>query len=399
MRLAACLLAILMVLPAAAAEPAETEKPTIAAKVLVSPGFAALEPGLGCAGPAPAKLYLTVENDGQRELVLRRIDVIAPAEVKRCPTGAVPALPVAVGAGRKQVVEIPVATDRAVRPGTVPLLVRVGVTAPIGGTEQSDELLAAGTVELRIPGLSDALKLVGVPTLFLLPGVLFLGGFFLLCPPGDSTRFAPNSLGFWIAAISLSLLFSAVLAQAGVRDLDDPITLADVGWLWAGSLAAGLLAGGLTSGYHRYRKKRRDSAEAKRLASITVRDDDEPVTLLRRIAALGARWPLDWVEAHLAEAAPGTGDQGFLLKAGEASWLIPPAVPKRPNGVTEEQWTAARTELEQLPHDRLDSALVDRIEALRPRLELVWKGGARPQSLDSRHVTRRRNGGFFVDLA
>lgn len=398
MSLAARLLAILLALPAAAAQPPDAEKPAIAAKVTASPGFAALEPGLACDSRTPARLYLTVENEGERELVVRNIEVIAPAEVKRCPTGTEPALPLAVDAGRKRVVKVPIATDRAVRPGTVPLLVRVNVGAVIAGSEQSDELLAAGTVELRVPGLSDALKLVGVPTLFLLPGVLFLGGFFLLCPPGASTRFAPNSLGFWIAAISLSLLFSAALAQAGVRDLDAPITLAGVGWLWSGSLAAGLFAGGFTREYREHQKRLRDDSEAHRLASITVREDDEPLVLLRRMAAIGARWPLDWVEAYVDEAAPGTGDRGFLLRAGAERWLIPPAVPKRPDGISDEQWTAARTELDQLPKDRLDSQLVDGLEALRPRLELAWKAKATPQRLDSRHITKPRLGGLFIEL-
>jgi hypothetical protein len=395
---AAALLAALAAVPAAAvpsSAPAQAASaPVIPAKIGLTPAFAALEEGMDCAGARRGTLYLTVENEGKSDLVVTSARLLAPSDLELC-SGA--ELPATVAAGRQHVIAVPVGTSRAMRPGTAPLLIEVRLRAMIEGTLLEDLRLAHDEVELRIPGLSDILKLVGMPTLFLLPGALVLGAFFLVFPV-ESPRLAPNSLGFWIVAISLSLALSAVYYLATsllgeARNLTQRFGLTDVAWVWAGSVSLGAIAG-------RYARWQRDQARSKaekrekqELADRTLTREDDPVTVLNKLERLGTAWPLGWYRTD--------DGAGFLVEppAGPA-WLIPQAEAKpRPSEVPVASWDSARRALDALMRSSPSRAAL--IEALRAGpiallAPLQWQGEACPEPLGEKDEPHRAGDRPFV---
>jgi hypothetical protein len=175
-------------------------------------------------------------------------------------------------------------------------------------------------VDVAVPGVSDMLKLFGVPTLFLLPGVLVLGAMALVRPPPEKSQmFAFLRPGFWIVAISLSLLISRVYlwlrGDGAWRDGLERFDLADVGWLWAGSILLGALLG--------LAWRARDRADAKAAAASqnarTIGAGDTPEGLLAKLDRVGAPWPLRFCRID--------GQEGFLHEQDGRIWLVPQARP------------------------------------------------------------------------
>ena len=376
--------------PSRGPAPATAAVPSIPARIGLVPAFAGLDERADCAGSRPGILYLTVQNEGTTELVVRFVRLLAPSDLELClgtaasaghaPSSAV-TLNQIVGAGRRAVIPLRIGTRETPRPGSVPLLVEVELSARVDGAERIDRLLASDRIELRIPGLSEILRLVGIPTLFLLPGVLVLGAFSLIYTPKEEKRLAPNNLGFWIISISISVILSVLYTVGSglvgrARDLIDRFNLVDVAIVWAISLMLGFAAGMVAI----LRRRKRQTTAAQNIADRTITRQDDPNTILDKLERLGTRWPLHW---HTA----GT-HRGFLVEPGGGSppWLIPQAgLRTKPAQVDKADWNRARAALAEATKDQ--SSLPNLRAALKAAdvailMPLAWRDGKEPYQLD-----------------
>jgi hypothetical protein len=380
-----------------AAAPALVPAPTIPASIAIKAAFAALDESISC--DRPETLYLTVTNEGTADLLVRRVTLRAPSDLQLCPPpgGRQPppdptarfsrlGLGTPVAAGRRAVIALPVGTRATPRPGTVPLLVEVELAATIGGAVHADTLLASDQVELRIPGLSDVLRLFGVPTLFLLPGVLVFAAFAAGRSGWDWDRLtAPASATFWALAIMVSIILSSLYAWVAhgfgfARDLSERFNLTDVGIVWFISLLLGLGFGYFVRGREARAAGAAAAATKQATAAQTVRREDQPLGLLKKLARLETAWPPLWHDSG--------GNAGFLVEpgGGQRRWLLPQAEAKaRPSTITKADWNVLSAEFDTRIGDQ--SSLAAIIAALDdPKfgalLPLGWRAAAAPHELD-----------------
>ncbi|HKR25654.1 MAG TPA: hypothetical protein VJS15_10370 [Allosphingosinicella sp.] len=363
--------------------PAPAGPPAIAAQIAVTAGFAALDGRSRCEGDGAKMLFLSVHNQGAAPLTVRSVELLAPSDLMLCrPEGAAGTR---VEGGSRRVIPLRVAADAVPRQGATPLILQVTLAADMAGRERVDTLLASQNVEIRIPGLSDALKLLGVPTLLLLPGVLTLTALFLIFTPAGTNKLAPPGPGFWMVAIPISLALSQayawIMSAAGFpRDLSERFGLWDIGLIWVVSMILGGLAGWAL----RAAKARRDEAGAAAVKARTLTASDEPLVLFERLRRLPQDFerPPEWYTLDTRG--------GFLVNpgGGQPRWLVPQAIPRtaKPANVEKARWDAALAALDALT--KAEAKLKDLVDFLRRQhdsgLDLVaWPGEERPRELDA----------------
>lgn len=387
----AFLLALAPAMAVAQGAPPAGASPAIAAQIAVTAGFAALDERSRCEGEGAKMLFLGVHNQGTAPLVVREVRLLAPTDLVLCdPAGAAGTR---VDGGRRHVIPLRVAPAAVPRQGVTPLILQVVLA---DGAGRADTLLASQNVEIRIPGLSDALKLLGVPTLLLLPGVLTLTALFLVFTPSGTNRLAPPGPGFWMIAIpisfALSQAYAGAMSWAGFpRDLSERFGLWDIGVIWVASMVLGLAIGSVFQAV----KTRRDNADAAAVAARTLTANDTPLVLFERLRLLrGFETAPQWYRL---------GDrEGFLIrpKGGQARWLVPEAVARtaKPADVDRARWDEALAGLDRLA--RTAAPLTELVRFLRERheagLELVaWPGGVEPLELDPDHKPEARTGDHY----
>ena len=199
--LAPLLLALGLAGPVAAAEPATPERPATTLDVRVHPGFASIDERSRTAEPKPL-LFVALESKAADPLVVTAVALLAPPDLEIA--GAPGRLELAPG--QKAVLSVAVQTRATLNPGTQPLVLQLTVELGAPGARRTDQILVVDTVDLAVPGLSDVLKLIGVPALFLLPGVLVLVAWAWI-GAGLDGRLAPpdwTKLPFFVLAITIS---------------------------------------------------------------------------------------------------------------------------------------------------------------------------------------------------
>lgn len=389
---------------------ARQNPPAASARIAITAGFAALDASIDCREDKAERLYLSVENAGAAAFTVRQVELLSPRDLQFCAaSGAVPVdgpegvsvLPLnnAVPAGSRQVIALRVGTRETPRPGTVPLVLAVEIATAANGREQVDRVIASDRVELRIPGVSDMLRLLGIPTLLFLPGVLVLAALTAARGKWDWEQLSqPSKPIFWVVVISvsavLSLAYSAVAQRWGYsRDLAERFTLVDVALVWIVSLIIGAILGVIIRVWQAFVQKEEETISSAARAAKTIRREDSPADILAKMTALGAPWPPAWC-AHGHK-------EGFLIEkdiAG-AKWLIPQAA-VAPAGAQPAQWRQASAALRALLKEK--PSLTDLIAALRkdlykPLLPLVWRGGA-PQPIKAEDNPAEQGDRHFIFL-
>lgn len=380
----AAALAALIVEAALAADPPAKTAPTIAAKVAIAKGFDAIDDDRKCAEGRNETIFLTVENGATVDLRVTRVTLHAPTDLRLCdgaPAQGAGATRVErndlVPAGRRAVVPLAVGAGGRLRSGTFPLLLEVNLTADLDGAKRTDSVVVTDKVQLQIPGLSDALKLLGVPTLLLLPGFLVLaalGAFYAPWKWADATK--PSNTTFWIFAIPISFALSAFYAFfapyfSEEANLAQRYNLVDVAIVWLISIVIGGLFGLWRKSEDAKAAKRDADQDRGTRAAGTIAAGDDPRVLLGKTAHLKAPWPLQWNT---------TGSrQGFLVGPDSASarWLVPQAkvAATRPAALAAEEWRKLRAEFEAfLGKSPSREALIEGLSGPFKALPLVWHG-------------------------
>ena len=368
-------LALLTAAAPATTAPAET---AIAAKVAATPSFKSLDDKVGCGqGRAPETVFLTVANEGGSDLRLTSVTLRAPRDLELCGGRALDggaAMVLArndiVPAGRREVVAIPVGARERLRSGTYPLVLEVEVEDVAPGSSRRDRLLATGEVQLQIQGLTDVLKVLGVPTLFLLPGFLVLVAFAAFRSGDWENATKPTNPAFWIIAVpfsmGLSFLFTAAL---GSGDFSEPFNLGDVAGVWLISLVIGTLAGVATRIWQKSQARRASEKSGLDLAGRTIGGGNSPLVVLKTLGRLDTKWPPGWHQSG--------GHSGFLVgpDAADKRWLIPQVqlTGERPNSIPQADWLQLQQDFDLLLNgavtaDRSLSSLKGSFSPASPRL-------------------------------
>lgn len=185
---------------------------------------------------------LQVENSGPDDIWLEKVDKQSPQHLTVKAAG----LPYRIPARTTVPVPIDIGTTERIVPGTAPLLLALGFSRPSDGDRAT--VGVSTPVQAAIPGLSEIKTALQVPTLLFLPGMLVVLTWALLWPlaypaPDRDKEFALKvaTPGFWIVAVSLSLVIAWLYSHFGTNDeagLLESVSLRDVALIWFGSIFA-----------------------------------------------------------------------------------------------------------------------------------------------------------------
>jgi hypothetical protein len=210
-------------------------------------------------------------------------------------------------------------------------------------------LQAAYTVNVGILGVSDLLKILGVPSFLFVPGFLVLTTFFILrerVSPGikiqpEAALTAPE-LGVLSVTISIVVAgFYPVITRLSGRERNylSGYGAQDIVWVWFGSLAAGVIfwmiwvgGGGLIQKYKKMRRERKlseqQTKELEQIAARMPKKTDTPVVLLEKMAKNAVPFPLSQAEIQENTAVA----RCFIVlppqNGTSIAWVSPPILVK-----------------------------------------------------------------------
>ena len=218
---------------------------------------------------------------------------------------------------------------KAAIPGTYALVLNFQARfrdAPAAGWEAAT---AQSKITIGIPGVTEALQFLGIPSLLLLPGVLMILTLVTVLP--WLTRLPQidwKTPGLLLLAILLSFVAAYVYPKVtgyelGVaHDYLQGYDLHDIVWLWSGSMTVGLVAAGVTAVVHRI-----ITCIRARYASLyEPQEGEEPIKVLTKLHY--HRAPFKLLQRRRAGQLDGV--TMLLLPFGPApngqQWLVPRAI-------------------------------------------------------------------------
>lgn len=275
-----------------------------------------------------------------------------------------------------------------VRPGKHLLVMTIPLEWMDGARSVKQSLVLSRELEVGVFGESDILKLLGVPSLLVLPGFLIVMTFALLWQFVPIRQRAANAefalkakeADFWFVAITLSLGVAMVsyLALGGWFLTD--YGLLDVIKVWIESIMVG------AAGYFAWefwmrerdrraaaRVKKREAADRAAESLRTPATEDDPTTLLAKVGRRGDRLPRRAVQVELR------GKQLTLFPVaddGQAPqiWLVPPVRVEWNEDKDEAAEAGRRDKLTSLVTTGNPAELAEFLstEAAEHRLSVVW---------------------------
>ncbi len=277
----------------------------------------------------PGRLYLIVSNKSDRSITLNTIEVQSPDFL----TVAPPAKPVTLAPREVTALEMKVSATTVVQPGKHLLVFRVPGEWQRFGHKETWQTVSTHEVTVGVFGESEILKLLGVPSFFLVPGLLVLltiGWFWkghVLQPQQATVQFGltPGTPEFWVAAITLSGAIAYAYRRFVGRNYLAAYGLQDIIQVWLLSIvivgAGGYLAIALgIRMWHWY---------------YAFDKDQDPIQALRRfhrhrLGLLFRRHTLTLNgNGSVVLAIEPAGDQMWVTSAVKWSWLLPASDPQR----------------------------------------------------------------------
>lgn len=209
-----------------------------------------------------------------------------------------------------QIVSFTAEAKNRLTPGKKLLFFTVNLS--IGGEERT--FLASREIEVGILGESEILKLLGVPSLFFLPGFLAVSAFQLLWRwklwfPGapETVLLEEGKSGFWVVSITASLVITGGFLLFGRRDFFTYYGLGDLMILWFVSLGLGVAVYAVYRGIENWQQRER-----------YPQPGDSQWTILRKLKQYNKSIDLDEVKVK------GSSDRLFLLLTeGDSAYVCP----------------------------------------------------------------------------
>ena len=335
-------------------------------------------------------LYVVLHNSAATSLQLTAVSIRSPRFLRiepqdnSCPASASPtarASPsdpdlllnctpdTSIAPQQTLVLPFAVRADQAVEPGPHLIVVLANLAWPADTRMHTGSVTTSAQVNTSVWGESQILTLLGIPSLFVLPGFLALSAFYLLwrygSPKTEIAVLAVTSPQFWVLAITLSLL--AVLfiypVIASGRDITTgAYSLLDIGKIWFASLIVGVLAWVLSRAPDQWK-----------LFWNVPASGDSPDTILEKLK----RNDLN-LQRPLATVTIDGATEGAFVVYGEDQpdvWVAPPIRLTRNNGMP----PAFATRLESALNSNSPGDLATVLKEGRKsgHLNYVWKNGNR----------------------
>ncbi len=216
------------------------------------------------AGGREGTLYVTLKNTSAIPVTLTGLEVAVPSFLTACRDGTDCGRAISGAQGRDRLLEYDLRTTigpqridtirfvlragQAVEPGPHLMIVTAGLEWSEGGRSRTGDVTTSAQVSASVLGQSEILTLLGIPSLFVLPGFLIMVTFRLFWTQGSKRDFPwlhVRTPEFWLLAISLSLI--AVLGLYPHVPFGSDITagtysLQDIATIWMGGIATGFAA-------------------------------------------------------------------------------------------------------------------------------------------------------------
>lgn len=343
----------------------------------------------------PLKLTLEVENPTERFAYLRKIAVLAPryVQLQEPPDGIVTIPP-----GNDITIPIKLGATQAL-PGTYSLVIAYR-TRLRGNAGPWETAIAQSKITIGIPGVTEAMQYLGIPSLLLLPGVLMIIAFATLFAL-IARQPAVDLKQPWLLVLAVTLSFFVAFLYPHIaphnfgepRDYLRGYDLWDVIYLWVSSIFLGVLAGAIAAVTVQIRKR-----------LLQPHESDSQLDVLQKLQ----RYRVTGFKLVQLRKRPGPNNEPpgppmLVLPFGNAEsgqlWLVPRAR-FRSVGVSDEaakRVTDIEATLEQFdnPHNsiaenaRLQRLLVELVktglEGNAPDIALSWDGEetSGPRKVDS----------------
>jgi hypothetical protein len=197
------------------------------------------------------------------------------------------------------------------------ILANVTLTRGEGSFERKDSGVVDYKVNVGVPGVSDVLKVLDLPSLLLVPGALVLATWSLLFggSAADQRKWLEwKTTSFWLVSITISIIIFLALWATGkwvsfVPDFLVAFGVGDVAFLWLGCVGGGVVTFMVYWGWVCYRARRREPLST-----------DEPIDILRKLGRANLPFYLPILKR--------TGEEqeifklSFTAPSGKA-WTIP----------------------------------------------------------------------------
>lgn len=272
-------------------------------------------------------LSLTIENQSTQDFLGASVVVTAPTFMKINPAE----VPLdRIGAGTTRTLSFRVSQVGRAEPGAAsPSFL---LKAHAAGETTEGMVTIAAPVDLSVLGLSDALKLVQVPSFLFLPGALFLLTCELIWQIRNQSGDFPLSWSkpsFWVGAISLSIVAAFLYPRAtswfgSPREYLTAYTFLDVMLVWFASIILAVPTYGITAIVRHKWVTARAAAEERARRQRELSESDEPLVLLQKLVEKGAvprgqMFPTVTIESG--------GNQQTVLHSGvkidKSCWIVP----------------------------------------------------------------------------
>lgn len=268
------------------------------------------------------------------------------------------------------------------------ILASVTLTRGEGKFERTGVAVVEQKIKVGVPGVSDVLQALDLPSLLLVPGALVLATWSLLFGAAQTGKFTWlewKSSSFWLVSITVSIIIFGALSQLRIGpDFLVAFSVRDVAWLWLGCVAGG----GITFALYRGGEKglagyRAARAETQRRAREPLQSD-KPIDILRKLERTNLPFYLPSYTRTLAGQEQQIFELGFPAPEGRA-WIIPKII-LRPQSEDEavKRLVAQISASNNRPSDGRAELVAAVEKALQQNwIRLDWEAGelSRPETL------------------
>lgn len=232
----------------------------------------------------PIPLYLMLTNTSSEPVTINQISPSGPAFMEFDPGQL--KVPFSIEGGQTLSIPFTATPSNAIIAGDHLLFFDVAMTWQNAGQTINSNTILSTKVTVESFGEPEMLKVLGVPSFYILPGFLMVVTVGLLWRVSKIGREFPLSITspeFWLVAITLSIGIASIYPLVTGRDYLTGYDLRDVVQIWLSSiiLAAGafvVIVGGanLVRRYLEWRRRRH-------LAWLLPNSNDKPVELLHKL--------------------------------------------------------------------------------------------------------------------
>lgn len=286
-------------------------------------------------------IYLVVKNISNVPITLAQIKGDKPDFIT-LDIPSINAKGLSIDPQKAEVLKIPVKVGDKAHPSKQ----RIVFTAPFSwiksGQAGSGSLIVPYTVNVNILGESDLLKLLGVPSLFFMPGFLMLEVILILLKrvtPAQKKQVEFSASEVILISVTLSLvaalLYPHITGTIGQqRNYLTGYGLKDIYLLWFGSITIGLVFWSAMTGclalINKYKEYKKAVKERQRMPS----EKDSPIEILKKLSLNNIKFPLTQVKVRIKSDEM----QCFLISSEitDKAWVAPHIIARKTETVAHE---------------------------------------------------------------